>query len=144
MGFDDRHPAWLEAFLHPKQAQGIVVQFAESHPELEGPPGEWPFPPTPDERPEPARCVGVRLACSTLERARLQWETLLGGTPAPVDDGVVYRWPDSGLRIHVVEDAAQPEGPLALEFSAPRPLAFPEGPHPVLGLPLVQIDEPEA
>lgn len=30
IGYDDSHPDWKEAFLHPKQAQGLVVQFAET------------------------------------------------------------------------------------------------------------------
>src|SRR5262245_15300792 len=29
VGYDDSDPEWKEAFLHPKQALGIVVQFAE-------------------------------------------------------------------------------------------------------------------
>ena len=73
----------------------------------------------------------------------MQWEQLLGGAPTPLDDGVSYRWPDSPLRIHVVPDASRPEGPLALEFAAARPLDLPEGAHPVLGLPFVQIDAHE-
>jgi hypothetical protein len=32
-----------------------------------------------------------------------------------------------------------PEGPIALELSAPRRIALPEGPHPELGVPLVQV-----
>ena len=31
VGIDFTHPEWLEAFLHPKQATGIVVQLAEDH-----------------------------------------------------------------------------------------------------------------
>src|SRR4030095_6575510 len=30
VGFDDSDPGWIEAFLHPKESLGIVVQFAES------------------------------------------------------------------------------------------------------------------
>lgn len=146
VGFRGDDPGWLEAFLHPKQAQGIVVQFAESHPELGdgGPRGEWPFPSLPPERPGPARCVGIRLACKSLEAARMQWETLLGGTPTPLGDGLVYRWPESPLRISVFPDPTRPEGPVALEFAADRALALPEGPHPIFGLPFVQIEAPEA
>ena len=29
VGYDDADPGWAEAFLHPRQAQGIVVQLAE-------------------------------------------------------------------------------------------------------------------
>jgi methylmalonyl-CoA/ethylmalonyl-CoA epimerase len=148
VGLDDRDPYWREAFLHPKQAQGIVVQFAESNPrpaDAEPWPGpEWPFPELPPERPDPARCVGIRLACKSLEAARMQWETLLGGTPTPEGEGVVYRWPESPLRIRVFPEPTRPEGPVALEFSADRALALPEGPHPIFGVPFVQIEAPSA
>jgi len=39
VGLDDTDPHWKEAFLHPKQAQGIVVQLAESSAEEE--PRPW-------------------------------------------------------------------------------------------------------
>ena len=145
VGFDDRDP-WIEAFLHPKQAQGIVVQLTEARAGAGGgaPRAPSPFPALPATRPAAACLVGVRLAVTSLERARTQWETLLRGTPTPAGDGVVYRWPDSPLRIAVFPDASRAEGPVALEFSAERALALPEGPHPVLGLPLVQIEQSEA
>src|SRR5262249_4676749 len=38
VGYDDSDPDWKEAFLHPRQAQGIVVQFAETHAEAPSPP----------------------------------------------------------------------------------------------------------
>ena len=37
VGRDDTDPEWREAFLHPKQALGIVVQFAESTGGMTGP-----------------------------------------------------------------------------------------------------------
>ncbi len=36
VGFDDSHREWQEAFLHPKQALGIVVQIVESEPARPG------------------------------------------------------------------------------------------------------------
>jgi methylmalonyl-CoA/ethylmalonyl-CoA epimerase len=146
VGFDDSDPDWIEAFLHPKQAQGIVVQLTQARASAsdESPRPPPPFPALPSTRPAAARLVGMRLSVSSLDRARTQWEALLRGTPTPEGDGVVYRWPDSPLRIAVHPDASRGEGPVALELSAERALALPEGPHPVLGLPLVQIDESEA
>lgn len=41
VGIDLSHPEWLEAFLHPKQATGVVVQLAEA-------PVPWSSPPPPD------------------------------------------------------------------------------------------------
>jgi methylmalonyl-CoA/ethylmalonyl-CoA epimerase len=29
VGFDDTDPAWMEAFVHPKSANGVLVQLAE-------------------------------------------------------------------------------------------------------------------
>src|SRR5262247_1291899 len=53
VGRDDSDPEWREAFLHPKQALGIVVQFAQPGP------GPWrsapPAPPSPPRaRPPPS------------------------------------------------------------------------------------------
>jgi hypothetical protein len=35
MCYSDESPDWKECFLHPRRAQGIVIQLAESHLELE-------------------------------------------------------------------------------------------------------------
>ena len=64
--------SWKEMFLHPKSAQGIVVQLAESHPELgdDGWSSDWPYP-----RPEPSASkptlVGLRLRARSRDRAPL-------------------------------------------------------------------------
>jgi len=43
VGIDFSHPEWLEAFLHPKQATGVVVQLAEDHETWNEPaPGDFP------------------------------------------------------------------------------------------------------
>ena len=145
VGVDDRFPAWKEAFLHPKQAQGIVVQFAETHPELEGD-ADWddslrpPFPPTPTA-PETVKVVGLLLSSRSEERALRQWQTLLGGALTRERDRLVFGWRESPLRIAVRVSPDADEGPLALELSAQHVLALPEGPHPALSLPLVQVEE---
>ena len=138
VGFNDSHPSWLEAFLHPKEAQGIVVQFAESHPELADPFEAQPFPDAPPPSPT-ARVVGLALSCRSEARARLQWEQLLGGLAHRTRDGLAFHYPNSALRIAVSIDPLAPEGPVALEVAAERALALPEGPHPQLGLPIVQL-----
>lgn len=54
VGYDASNPGWKEAFLHPKQAQGIVVQLAESHPELDASwSPRWEFPSAPPNPPRP-------------------------------------------------------------------------------------------
>src|SRR5215471_13058781 len=62
VGRDDSDPEWREAFLHPKQALGIVVQFAQPGPSDEGPPSA---PPPPwRHRPRPSPCSGSPCAAS--------------------------------------------------------------------------------
>jgi Glyoxalase/Bleomycin resistance protein/Dioxygenase superfamily len=144
VGFDDSYPGWLEAFLHPKQAQGIVVQLAEAHPELDGDDAfeRPPYPATsvpPEIAAEPARVLGLLLSSRSEERALAQWQSLLGGTLSRERGRLVFRWPDSPLWLSVVIRPDAEEGPIALELSAARRIALPEGPHPVLGLPLVQV-----
>ena len=143
VGFDDRFPGWKEAFLHPKQAQGIVVQFAESHPELED--GDWgdavrpEFPAIRAGR-ETVQVVGLLLSSRSEERALRQWQSLLGGALARERERLVFRWPESPLRIAVRIAPDAEEGPLALELAAAHRIALPEGPHPALALPLVQVE----
>jgi len=143
VGFDDRFAGWKEAFLHPKQAQGIVVQFAESHPELEE--GDWgdavrPTFPAVRTAPETVQVVGLLLSSRSEERALHQWQSLLGGELARERDRLVFRWPESPLRIAVRISPDIEEGPLALELAAAHRIALPEGPHPALRLPLVQVE----
>ncbi len=144
VGFDDRWPGWKEAFLHPRQAQGIVVQLAESHPELDGDAG-WDDslrPPFPAARmvSETVKVVGLLLASRTEERALRQWRTLLGGALTRERDRLVFHWQESPLRIAVRVQPDAEEGPIALELAAGRRLALPEGPHPALSLPLLQVE----
>lgn len=134
VSFSDADPYWIEAFLHPKQAQGIVVQLAETRPK--------PGPPKPrTEIPEtlPVTLVGVRLAARSAERARAQWEKVLLGTCDVDGVELVFRWPGSPLRLAVEIDPAGPEGVRAIEIAAPHPLALPEGPHPDLGVSFVEV-----
>jgi catechol 2,3-dioxygenase-like lactoylglutathione lyase family enzyme len=141
VGIDDRFPAWMEAFLHPKQAQGIVVQLAEVHPELEAE-EEIVRPSFPRERPasETVRVLGLLLSARSAERALHQWQALLGGELVRERDRLVFGWPESPLRIAVRVRPDAPEGPIALEIAATRRIALPEGPHPALRLPLVQVE----
>jgi methylmalonyl-CoA/ethylmalonyl-CoA epimerase len=74
VGTDRSDPHWQEAFLHPKQAQGIVVQMVESRPRPDG--EDWPVPKLRDEA---ARVRGVRLSSRSVDAARRQWGELLGG-----------------------------------------------------------------
>lgn len=142
VGFSEAFPGWKEAFLHPKQAQGIVVQLAEAGPEDEEAhyTGRYPFPEAPPDPPPPVRLVGVRLAARSAERARAQWEGLLCGGCVERGASLEFRWPESALRIRVDVDPSAEEGPRALEIASDRPVRLPEGPHPVLGIPFAVVD----
>jgi methylmalonyl-CoA/ethylmalonyl-CoA epimerase len=135
VGYDDSDPEWKEAFLHPKQAQGIVVQFAE-------PNAHSPSPPPCDasrrsgvrDSVAPIMVLGLRLSARSRERAHLQWGTVVQGACADADDGaLVYRWPGSFMCIAVEIDPAREEGPRWIEFSSRRAVQLTDDPHPVLG-----------
>ena len=114
VGYNASVPRWKEAFLHPKEAQGIVVQIIESP---DDPPrGHWRKPPPmPTDPPPPVRLLGLRLRARSAEAARRQWATLLGGD-ASVERGVhVFRWVQSPLRIAVEIAASGEEGPTGIE-----------------------------
>ncbi|HXH83786.1 MAG TPA: VOC family protein, partial [Candidatus Tectomicrobia bacterium] len=116
VGHDDSDPHWKEAFLHPRQALGIVVQLAESAPGSDGP-SAWTPPPAPSAPPPAVAVIGLRMRARSRERARTQWEAVLQGEAVlggedsqAADSTVIYRWPRSPLRIVVEIDAARDEG----------------------------------
>jgi methylmalonyl-CoA/ethylmalonyl-CoA epimerase len=131
VGRDDSDPSWAEAFLHPKEALGLVVQLAEAR----GPQGMPAFvpPPGPAAPPPPVTLVGLRTRVRSAGRADAQWADILQGRREAAGGALVYRWPGSPLRIAVDIDPAAEEGPVAIELTSPRALALPPGPHPVLG-----------
>jgi len=134
VGRDDTDPEWKEAFLHPKQALGIVVQFTESAGGDDGPGPHWQPPPGPPDPPPPVAIVGLRLRAHSRERARRQWETVLEGQASEGPEGeLIYRWPDSPMRLAVEIDPARDEGPVAIEVASGRAIALLDGPHAALG-----------
>jgi catechol 2,3-dioxygenase-like lactoylglutathione lyase family enzyme len=133
VGRDDSDPEWKVAFLHPKQALGIVVQFAQP-----GPSGEAAGPVTPPPAvlspPPPVTLLGLRMRCQSRGRAVMQWGTVLQGQMADGPRGnLLFSWPGSFMRLAVEIDPIQNEGPIAIELVSPRRLPLPAGPHPVLG-----------
>lgn len=140
VGYDDSDPCWAEAFLHPKQALGIVVQIVEQK-LRPGDESRWrgQVPPGPDNPPPPVTILGLSMRARSRERAGTQWERILGGAGAEgVLGKLIYRWPDSPMRLAVEIDAAGEEGPIAIEFASGRPVSFPEGSHPALRALFVQ------
>lgn len=139
VGHNDVNPHWAEAFLHPRQALGIVVQLVQTDQddgeEIEGLAGGRRFRelPHPVATPPPLTLVGLRLSARSAARARQQWEDTLQGTCAEEAGALEFTWKDSPLRLRVEIDAARDEGPLAIELATERHVTLPAGPHPVLG-----------
>ncbi|MBW2280830.1 MAG: VOC family protein [Deltaproteobacteria bacterium] len=140
VGFDDRNAHWQEAFLHPKQALGIVVQMVESQPREDG--GEYRGanpPPEPDSPPAPVTVVGLRMRSGDRERTLRQWAEVLQGQPEEDAGEIVFHWPGCSMRVAVTLEGHSNLAE-AIELRADRPLALPEGPHPVLGTEFRQLD----
>ena len=134
VGYDASVPRWKEAFLHPKEALGIVVQIVESPDEP--PRGHWRKPPPMPPDPPPAvRLLGLSLRAHSVERAQRQWATVLGGTAAVENGRHVFRWRGSPLRIAVEVTATGDEGPTAIEIAPPsRAVGGLGAPAPGLGI----------
>jgi len=140
VGVDESNPSWKEAFLHPSRALGILVQLAESRSPRGLPPPRREAPARPSSAPPPVRIVGLRTRASSAERARRQWELLLRGACLEGTEGpLVFRWPDSPLRLAVDIDGAGEEGPIAIELRSDRRIATAGKPHPTLGAVLTQL-----
>jgi hypothetical protein len=122
VGYNDASPYWKEAFLHPKDALGIVVQLAQAS--GKGPTrGKWrTAPPGPPNPPPPVRIEGLRTRAQSEARAARQWSTLLHGQASRDRDTLIYRWPGSPLRIAVEIDPTAKEGPLKIDIVSRRPL----------------------
>lgn len=141
VGYDDSDPEWKEAFLHPKQALGIVVQFAESL--GSGAPRPWQPPPAPANPPRPVTILGLRTRARSRERARTQWERVAGGVGSERgDDALVYRWPGSPMRVVVEIDPQRDEAPIAIEFARGGPTSAPRERRQALGT-VFERREPE-
>jgi methylmalonyl-CoA/ethylmalonyl-CoA epimerase len=132
VGFNDSDPSWAEAFLHPKEALGIVVQIVESR-SAAGAHRPWPAPPGPASPPAPVTILGLRMRVRSAERADTQWSRILHGAREATDGALVYRWPGSPMRIAVDVEPDADEGPVAIEYASERPVELPATPHPILG-----------
>ena len=137
IGYEDRSPHGREAFLHPKQAMGIVVQMVEMRMRHTGERRErrrWGDPPPQPTSPAASvAVVGVRMRSGDRARALRQWGELLGGEPDESVGELRFAWPGSGMRIAVAIERGAEDESERIELRADRPLRLPEGPHPVLG-----------
>jgi hypothetical protein len=136
VGRDESDASWKEAFLHPKQALGIVVQLVETG-GPPGPPGD--VPPGLPGAPPPVRILGLRMRAHSRERALTQWRDIL---EAELEErpggGLIFRWAGSPMRIFVDVDPTAEEGPLAVELGSERRLAGLEEASARLGIRLVR------
>jgi methylmalonyl-CoA/ethylmalonyl-CoA epimerase len=133
IGVDLRDPGWKEAFLHPKEATGVVVQIAQSAGDWEGPRRDG----LPEPRTErPATLLHVAHAVASMDEARRLFEGLLNGEPVARGTGwVELAWPGPG-RIRLIErdDLDGRPGAIShLAFACERPeelrgaIAHPDG-----------------
>ena len=100
-------PGWKEAFLHPRQAGGIVVQLAQAAGSWEAPPPEG----FPIERPpEPAALLRATHAVADLDAALALYAGLLGGRVEHHHSSGPSSWRAATVRW---------TGPLALRLVAP-------------------------
>ena len=123
-----------DGFLHPKRAQGIVVQMVEQRPREGG--EDWP---AARPRSDAAQIRGLRLSAKSAEAARSQWGELLGGSGFIQGDALIFRWEESPLVLLVDVDPDRDEGPLQLELSAARDLGLPDGSYPGFGTRFLQV-----
>lgn len=107
VGVDTTSEEWKEAFLHPKDAPGVVVQLAESHEHYE--------PPVHDDSGPSAHFAYVAHAVREMVDGLRLFEDLLGGSPVAEGFGPAFRWLELGWagpgRIRLLE----PKGPGALD-----------------------------
>ena len=102
VGIDESDPHWKEAFLHPKDAPGVVVQLAESHEPIEDlDPTFFPI----------TRLAHVGHAVAAMDEGMRLFAGLLGAETVEEgkEDGYVWRelgWPGPG-RVRLL----QPSGP---------------------------------
>lgn len=110
IGVDLSHDEWKEAFVHPKQACGIVVQIAQATGEL---PDEVVPPAVPSPADRPAALVEVVHLVADLAAGHELFSGLLGGratagivhdTAPKAPDGAVLDWPGGG-RLRLVQPA---------------------------------------
>lgn len=86
VGMDDTDPRWKEAFLHPKDAPGVVIQLAESHEDHQHPVHE--------ASASAAELVHVGHAVRSLDDGLRLFEGLLGAVRTGEGAARTHRWID--------------------------------------------------
>jgi methylmalonyl-CoA/ethylmalonyl-CoA epimerase len=109
IGVNRSNPLWLEAFLHPRDAHGIVIQVAQQS----GPPPPAPQPELPLPGP-PAHFELIEYHVSDLDRAIGLFRDVLDGHPETAGTGTgagtaELTWP-GGKRLRLVREDGLPRG----------------------------------
>lgn len=137
VGVDRSDPDWQEAFLHPREAHGTVVQLAQAHDHFEtraellghvrthGPDGHprwWPEPRPPGPRRGMLRRVVV--ATPSLPATLGFFAGLLGGQQVAAGEGwVELAWPIGGGRVRLEHRPGAAPGIDRLEGDVDGPAA---------------------
>ena len=110
IGVDLSDPGWMEAFIHPREATGVVVQLAQAAADWASPPPEG----FPMSTPAPATLQWVTHAVARLDEGRRLFVDLLGARPrslrAPANaawTGLELTWPESPLAVRLVSPAGR-------------------------------------
>ncbi|HEY7948764.1 MAG TPA: VOC family protein [Acidimicrobiales bacterium] len=114
VGVDLTNADWKEAFLHPRQATGIVVQLAQATYAWESPPPEG----FPTNRREPAASLErVTHAVADIDDALALFEGLLGGRRTARGTAPDHSWEYADVewpgppRLRLVSPTSDAEGP---------------------------------
>ena len=118
VGVNLDNPGWKEAFLHPRDAHGIVIQVAQQG---------WPYRSAPPaELPEPGPSTSFDLIehhVSDLDRAMRLFGDVLDGQVETIDAATVeLTWP-RGRRIRLVREDELPRGGALHHVRFTRPSA---------------------
>ena len=128
VGVNIDNPWWREAFIHPKEAWGTVVQVAQSDfgPDLldrevtEYGPGKW-WPDPPDPGPRCATLRRVVVTSDEMQRTLELYDDLLGGQRTGWDEGFIELGWKGGGRIRVEVAAGRPQGIDRIEWTHDGP-----------------------
>ena len=123
VGIDFSHPEWLEAFIHPKQGTGVVVQLAEDH-ETWNEPAPADFPNAQRQKANgtgpvpPANLVRICHVVADLDRSVDLFGGVLNGRIVNECTSAGLRWTDlvwpgpMGIRL-MAPSVDTPDGPVA-------------------------------
>ena len=144
VGIDFSHPEWLEAFIHPKQGTGVVVQLAEDHETWNGPAPD-DFPTERRQRPDgsgpvpPASLLRVCHVVADLDAALELFSGVLDGRVVNEGTSAGLHWVDlawpSPMGIRLMATAARAPGASTGTWLEGRPGRV----HHIT----LEVDEPE-